>query len=326
MEGLEAGADDYLVKPVDKDELRVRLRAGQRIVNLEEERKLSQAQLLQSEKMASIGQLAAGVAHEINNPTGFVSSNLKTLQDYFGDIQTLLGACREVTAAIKDGKPDAGLFDTLQVKIEEIGELEEELDIEFLLEDCADLIVESREGMERIRKIVQDLKRFAHPGEDGEKHANLNDNLDSTLNVVWHELKYKANVVKDYGELPPVKCNANQINQVFMNLLVNGAQAMEEKGDLTIRTRSEDGKVHVDISDTGSGIPEENLKRIFDPFFTTKEVGKGTGLGLNVVYNIIESHDGTIEVDSTVGEGTTFHIQLPVAVMEEDEDGEENGA
>jgi signal transduction histidine kinase len=159
---------------------------------------------------------------------------------------------------------------------------------------------------------VINLKDFAHPGEQKLKYADINKNMESTLNVVWNELKCKARVVKEYGDLPEVRCYPQQLNQVFVNLLVNAAQVIEKEGEIRIATRALDGKVEIKISDTGKGIPEENLSKIFDPFFTTKEVGKGTGLGLNVAYNIIEKHKGTIDVESTVGKGATFTIRLPL--------------
>ncbi|MCK4485579.1 MAG: GHKL domain-containing protein [Desulfobacterales bacterium] len=186
------------------------------------------------------------------------------------------------------------------------------MDIDFVLDDIPNLMKESQEGAERIKKIVIDLKDFAHPGDQELKYADINRSLDSTLNIVWNELKYKSTVTKDYGDLPQVRCYPQQLNQVFMNLLVNAAQAIEKQGEINIMTRALDGKVEIAISDTGSGIPEENLSRIFDPFFTTKEVGKGTGLGLNVAYNIIKKHKGAIDVESEVGKGTTFTIRIPV--------------
>jgi len=273
----------------------------------------TQSQLLQSEKMASIGQLAAGVAHEINNPTGFVSSNLKTLSDYQNDIARLTVQHRELVQELKEaGDPQVSLA-SISGKLDRITELEKEIDIEFILEDIPNLIKESLEGAERIKKIVIDLKDFAHPGEQKLQNADINRNLDSTLNVVWNELKYKATVKKDYGDLPEVQCYLQELNQVFMNLLVNAAQAIEKEGEIKISTRALDGQVEINISDTGSGIPEDNLSKIFDPFFTTKEVGKGTGLGLNVAYNIIQKHKGTIDVESEVGKGTTFSIRIPVS-------------
>ncbi len=288
----------------------------------EEEKKRIEAQLLQSEKMASIGQLAAGVAHEINNPTGFVSSNLKTLADYINDISDLSKEYRRLIEELKQGS-DGGDFD-ISGRMERIASLEEEVDVDFVLKDIIDLIEESSSGLDRIKKIVQDLKDFAHPGEDKPKFADINENMDSTVNVVWNELKYKADVAKDYGDLPRVQCYPQLLNQVFMNLLVNAAQSIEEHGNIKIKTRANNGHVEIEISDTGSGIPKENLLKIFDPFFTTKEVGKGTGLGLNVAYNIIKKHQGKINVASTVGKGTMFTIRIPVAgVQIQTSDGNE---
>jgi PAS domain S-box-containing protein len=277
----------------------------------EEEKKRIEAQLLQSEKMASIGQLAAGVAHEINNPTGFVSSNLKTLFDYIKDIVDLSKEYRKLISKLKQDS-NGGTRDDVSKHMARITALEEEADVDFVLKDIIELIEESKEGIERIKKIVQDLKDFAHPGEDKPKFADINENMDSTVNVVWNELKYKADVSKDYGDLPHVQCYPQLLNQVFMNLLVNAAQSIEERGEIKIKTRTNNGYVEIKISDTGSGIPEKNLPRIFDPFFTTKEVGKGTGLGLNVAYNIIEKHNGKIDVISNEGKGTTFTIRIPV--------------
>ncbi len=272
----------------------------------------TQSQIMQSEKMASIGQLAAGVAHEINNPTGFVNSNLKTLSEYINDINDLTQEYRKLFAGLKVNSDTHGVQANVSGQVQRIKAMEEEVDIDFILNDIVELIEESREGTERIKNIVQDLKDFAHPGEDKPKFADINKNLDSTVNVVWNELRYKADVTKDYGDLPAVNCYPQMINQVFMNILVNAAQSIKERGEIKIKTRADNGYAEIKISDTGSGIPKENLSKIFDPFFTTKEVGKGTGLGMHVAYNIIEKHQGTIDVDSTVGAGTAFTIRIPV--------------
>ena len=272
----------------------------------------TQAHMIQSEKMASIGQLAAGVAHEINNPTGFVSSNLKTLSDYERDFSPLIEQYKRLVEDLKDIMAREKCCAALSEQVARIVALEDEIDIDFILGDMKSLIEESREGTERIKKIVLDLKDFAHPGEDRLQSADINQCLESTLNVVWNELKYKATVTKAYGDLPIMQCYPHQLNQVFMNLLVNAAQAIEKQGEIKIATRAEDGHVEIEISDTGAGIPKENLSKIFDPFFTTKQVGKGTGLGLNVSYNIIKKHKGTLDVNSTVGKGTTFTIRIPV--------------
>lgn len=177
-----------------------------------------------------------------------------------------------------------------------------------------DLLSESREGAERVKKIVQDLKDFSHVGGDDDwQWADLQACLDSTLNIVHNETKYKADIIKEYGDLPRVWCLPHQLNQVFMNLLVNAAHAIDDKGTITIRSGTEDGgRIWIEIADTGKGIDPKHLNKIFDPFFTTKPVGKGTGLGLSVSYSIIKKHDGEIQLDSRVGEGTKFRIVLPV--------------
>jgi PAS domain S-box-containing protein len=276
------------------------------------ELKATQAQMIQSEKMASIGQLAAGVAHEINNPTGFVSSNLKTLSDYQNDISRLIVHYRELAGELRQLITSHQTLESISGRLDRIEELEKEIDIDFILDDTTNLVKESQEGAERIKRIVLDLKDFAHPGEHELRYADINKNLESTLNVVWNELKYKTTVTKDYGDLPEVQCYPHQLNQVFMNILVNAAQAIKDQGEISISTRSDNCQVEIKIGDTGSGIPTENLSRIFDPFFTTKEVGKGTGLGLNIAYKIIKEHKGTIDVESEVGTGTTFIIRIPV--------------
>jgi two-component system NtrC family sensor kinase len=271
----------------------------------------TQAHMIQSEKMASIGQLAAGVAHEINNPTGFVSSNLKTLSDYERDFTPLMEQYKRLVEDLKDILAREKCCAALSEQVARIVALEDEIDIDFILGDMKSLIEESREGTERIKKIVLDLKDFAHPGEDKLQSADINQCLESTLNVVWNELKYKATVTKAYGDLPIIQCYPHQLNQVFMNLLVNAAQAIERKGEIKIATRADNGHVEIEINDTGSGIPKENLPKIFDPFFTTKGQGKGTGLGLSTVYGIVKENRGTIAVKKTGPEGTTFLLELP---------------
>ncbi len=256
----------------------------------------AQGKLLQQEKMACIGQLAAGVAHELNNPIGFVHSNLGTLRRYVERIRGLIGVYEA------QSPPGNG----------EIARTRRELKVDFMLQDLPALVEESLEGTERMRKIVADLKVFSHPAEQTPKYADLNEGLRSTLNIVHNEIKYKAEVKTEFGDIPPVLCLGGQLNQVFMNLLVNAAQAIAESGVITVATHRGGDEVEVRISDTGCGIPEELLSRIFDPFFTTKDVGKGTGLGLSISCDIVRRHGGTIRVESTVGVGTTFRIRLPV--------------
>jgi signal transduction histidine kinase/response regulator of citrate/malate metabolism len=270
----------------------------------------TQAQMLQSEKMASIGQLAAGVAHEINNPTGFVSSNLKTLGEYQTDIDQLLSDYQALKENL-NALPEGLLPEESEALLKKVAATEAEVDIGYIREDTGMLIEESCEGTERIKKIVEDLKHFAHPGEEKMKATDINAGLESTLNVVNNELKYKATVVKEFGDLPLINAYPQQLNQVFMNILVNAAQAIEKTGEIKIVTTKVDGKAEIRISDTGCGIAEDKLSKIFDPFFTTKDVGKGTGLGMNIAYNIIKKHAGEIRVASELGKGTTFIIQLP---------------
>ncbi len=269
----------------------------------------TQTQLIQSEKMASIGQLAAGVAHEINNPVGFVKSNLGTMNEYREDLMRLLDQHKALETALTDAKGSCEA-ETIQEILRSVSKIKDEIDLDFILEDYQKVIDDSLEGMDRVAKIVADLKDFAHVDKAELAESDINRGIESTLNIVWNELKYKAKVTKDLGDIPLVKCYPQRLNQVFMNILVNAAQAMKEQGEIRISTKAADGHVEIKISDTGIGIPKENLVKIFDPFFTTKEVGKGTGLGLNMAYNIIEKHKGTIDVESEVGKGTTFIIRL----------------
>jgi len=262
----------------------------------------AQEQLVQTEKLASIGQLAAGVAHEINNPMGYVHSNLETLVTYSQHLLSLIEAYGHVLE--KSGDANG---------MEEIREMERRFDIEFVREDLPQLLTESREGAERVRKIIQDLKDFSRSDAPTSwTMADIHRGLDSTLNIVWNELKYKARLVKSYGELPQIRCVPSELNQVFLNVLVNAGQALEQDGIITVSTAVEDDCVVVAIGDNGCGIPEDVIARIFDPFFTTKPVGKGTGLGLSISYGIIKKHGGRIEVSSTVGQGTLFRILIPI--------------
>ena len=268
-----------------------------------DELKRTQEQLVQSEKMASIGQLAAGVAHEINNPIGYLHSNLGTLGQYLGDTLRVVAAYEAALPTMSDSMPKAA-----------IEQIKKQTDFEFVLEDIPKLLAESQEGIQRVRKIVQDLKDFAHTGDNEEwQWVDLRHSLSRTLNIVNNELKYKAEVQQSYEDIPEIRCLPGQLNQVFMNLLVNAAHAIDKDGQVRIKTWYQDEQVGVEISDTGCGMPPEVIGRIFEPFFTTKPVGKGTGLGLSISYGIVKKHGGRIEVDSKVGRGTTFRVVLPVA-------------
>jgi PAS domain S-box-containing protein len=261
----------------------------------------TQQQLLQSEKLASIGQLAAGVAHEINNPIGFVHSNLHSMKKFNGRLQHLL---KEIQTSIQEGSISKAHFSKLW----------EAAKIEKLLPEVDTMINESLDGTQRVRTIVSDLKNFSNIDRAQIQDADLEAGLESTLNIVWNEIKYNTEVEKHYGKIPPVTCNSQQINQVFLNLLVNASHAIKEPhGKIIITTEKLDKeKVAITIQDNGTGIPENIQKKIFDPFFTTKPIGEGTGLGLSISYRIIKDHGGEIEVFSKEGEGTTFRIILPI--------------
>ncbi len=263
--------------------------------SLRERLEQAQRQLLQSEKLAAIGQLAAGVAHEINNPIGYVLSNIVTLSGYVNDLLRLIRA------------HEAGRLGQA-----ELSALREQIDLDFLAEDIVALIAESQGGIERVKLIVSSLKDFSRADDGGAPvEADLHQCIDSALAMSHNETKYKAEVVKDYGQLPPVVCQPARIGQVMINLLVNAAQAIADHGRITVRTRIADAGVLIAVEDTGSGIAAEHLDRIFDPFFTTKPVGQGTGLGLSLAYGIVKDHGGTIKVRSVPGTGTCFEVWLP---------------
>ena len=317
--GFDLGAVDYITKPFRPAVVLARVRtqlelklARDRLANQNEwlemqvrqrTEALEQAnlQLLQSEKLAAIGQLAAGVAHEINNPLSFVSSNMESLVRYVADLD----------AIITQGEHCAEDVNT-QPACDEFRRLVIEKDLAFLREDLDALFTDTRDGLERIKRIVADLKDFARADQNEWQWADLHHCLDSTLNVARNEIKYKAEVIKEYGELPQIWCLPSRLNQVFMNLLVNAAQSISERGTITVRTGREGERIRVEIADTGSGIAPEHLKRLFQPFFTTKPAGTGTGLGLSLSQSIVQKHHGEITVDSHPGEGSNFRVWLPI--------------
>jgi two-component system, NtrC family, sensor kinase len=256
--------------------------------------------LLQSEKLASIGQLAAGVAHEINNPIGFVDSNLGTLKKWVRSLLDVMALQDSLLTGLDPGSRAR------------LDKARKDADLEYLIEDISVLIDESIEGTSRVRRIVQDLRDFSRAGSEDWCVVDLHAGLEATLNVVRNEMKYKAEVVKDYGDLPSIECMPSQINQVLMNLLVNATQAISERGTIMIRTRRDGDGVSIAIADTGIGMSAEVQAKIFDPFYTTKPVGQGTGLGLSVSYGIVEKHGGRIAVESKPGEGACFTVWLPL--------------
>ncbi|RVT49109.1 PAS domain-containing protein [Rheinheimera sediminis] len=274
-------------------------------------RKLEEAhnQLLQAEKMASIGQLAAGVAHEINNPIGFISSNMETLQHY----------CESLIQAINFAGSLISQSNSAELS-KQFADFGKQRNLNFLLQDMPELITESLEGTGRVMSIVKSLREFSHVDSSEWKETNLIDGIESTLRIINNELKYKAEVHKNYQkDMPLVYCQSMQINQVFMNILLNAAQAMEQMGFIYIDIATEGDFAKVSIRDTGPGIEVQHLNKIFDPFFTTKAVGAGTGLGLSLSYSIVQKHKGKISVQSQIGQGAEFTILLPLHQQHEEQ-------
>ncbi len=280
------------------------------------ERKVLEQQLLQAQKMESIGQLAAGIAHEINTPIQFIGDNSRFLQEAFSELQPVLNNSATLAATTnKDG-------DLAPEALQAVTEAVEAADIDYLGEEIPKAVAQVLEGVERVATIVQAMKEFSHPGVEGKTSVNLNHIIESTITVSRNEWKYVANLETDFSpSLPPVSCFSSAISQVILNLIVNAAHAIidtmegreDQMGTIRIGTCSKDNEIEVRVSDTGSGIPEGIRKKIFDPFFTTKQVGKGTGQGLALAHSVIvEKHDGTIEVESELGRGTTFIIRLPI--------------
>lgn len=260
-----------------------------------------QATILQQDRMACIGQLAASVAHDINNPIGFVAGNLEVLKNYWGKLAAFVAAQDEALSS--SAPPELA---------SRVAERRRNLKVDFLLNDFDAVLVESLDGAERVGRIVLNLKGFSRLDEKEARLADIHECLESTLNIVMNELRYKADIKKEYGEIPQLMCYPQQLNQVFMNLLINASQSIESWGEITIRTWADSENVFIAIADTGCGIAEENLHKLFEPFFSTKEAGVGTGLGLSIVMEIVKKHDGEITVESAPGKGTTFTVRFPM--------------
>jgi two-component system, NtrC family, sensor kinase len=325
IDAIRVGAFDYLIKPCELDvlsicveralERRLLLRNARRykrdleMRNLELARQKAelvrlQSQILHTEKMASLGLLAAGVAHELNNPAGFIYGNVDVLKKYVVKLKQYLIA-----------------YDGLVLPADQAATIEiikRETDYDNIVNDLDSVLADCLLGAERIRDVVQNLRLFSRLDEAEFKRVDLNEGIESTVRLL--SMYYKSGkiaLLRDYGDLPLINCYAAQLNQVWMNLLVNAAQAVgDREGEVRIKTRFANGTVTVSVTDTGKGISPEDLKKVFDPFFTTKPVGEGTGLGLSISHGIIEQHGGTIAVDNIPGEGTTFTITLPVDAEE----------
>jgi len=266
-----------------------------------------QGQLVQSEKMASIGHLAAGVAHEINNPIGFIGSNMQTLEEYVKNILQVYHLSKKLQESVD--RDNMNESHTLSDKIRTI---EKEKNFDFMVNDMNNLLEESKRGLERVKKIVMDLRIFSREDTGTMENIKVEQIIESILGIVNNEIKYKAELKKMYGETPIIRCNTQKLGQVFMNLIINASQSIIDRGEITIKTYQNNGNVCVQVEDTGMGISQEQLIKIFDPFYTTKPVGEGTGLGLSISYDIVSKHGGDILVNSELGKGTTFTVQLPV--------------
>ncbi|NQS98118.1 MAG: response regulator [candidate division Zixibacteria bacterium] len=299
IKALQMDASDFIQKPFGFEALSVAVWRAHEKIKVRETLAQTQVQLMHAEKLASLGQLAAGVAHEVNNPIGFVSSNLGTLKKYVEKINRVF----ELSDSILKGA-DSSVYKEYQ-------RIKREHKADFILSDIVSIVDESTEGVERVRLIVQDLKEFSHIDIKKLTLYNINDGVNSTLNIISSEIKNRCKVEKYLGDIPSILCYPQQINQVLMNLLLNSAQAIANEGVITIHTYSEDEGIGLKISDSGVGIPQEIIDKIFDPFFTTKDIGEGSGLGLHIVYNIVNTHGGRIDVKSKAGEGTTFTLFFP---------------
>lgn len=273
-----------------------------------EKLKDQKAQLLHQEKLASIGQLSAGVAHEINNPTGYVKSNLSSLKYYMEKLKEVIVHYQEFVNFVSQNNPGESVTE----RISALQAYTEEADLEFIVEDVDNLVEASIDGALKITEIVQGLKTFSRIDSKDAEVVDINQCLEGTLKLVAHDLKDKANITTEFGELPATYGFPGNLNQVFLNLLVNAGQAMPSFGEICVSSKVVENNIVVTVADNGSGIEEEVLNKIFDPFFTTKDVGSGTGLGLSISHGIIKKHGGSIEVDSKVGTGTIFTITLPV--------------
>ncbi len=320
-DALSLGAADYLIKPCELDVLLIAVeraldrRKLQRTAkkykaDIEKQNKelalraaalqRLQAQIIHSEKMASLGQLAAGVAHELNNPAGFIYGNMDMLQSEIAGLQELLSAYDQIELS--------------PVAASQIQSIKDRLGYDKLIEDLQSIVVDCLEGAERIRDVVQNLRLFSRLDESELQQAELHEGIDSTIRLLsQYYSSGRITLRRDYGELPLVSCYAAQLNQVWMNLLANAAQAISGNGEVYIMTWLENNRAHIAVRDSGCGIALETQARVFDPFFTTKPVGEGTGLGLSISYGIIERHGGTIKVHSTPGEGATFTVEIPIS-------------
>ena len=307
VDAINSGSvDKYITKPWDDEEIAhiVLEVLNARLTKAIVERKLIESQMVQNAKMASLGELVAGIAHELNNPLGFIHANLGNLKKFSKKILGLIETYDHL--------------DIPEKTREEVEKQKEEINFEYLKNRMTEMIERSGVGADRMKKIIQDLKTFSRLDAAEFAGADINDAIETTLNIMHNEYKNRIEIKKEFGDLPLVDCYIAKLNQVFMNLIVNACHAIEGKGEIKIITGTQNGSVNIEISDTGSGIPEEVIEKIFDPFFTTKPIGKGTGLGLSISYGIVKQHKGEIDVKSRPGEGTAFTIKIPIGLKAEE--------
>ena len=275
--------------------------------------KATQAQLIQAEKLASIGQLAAGIAHEINNPMGFIGNNIEIFKQFLSNNKKLLDQMRKIKKSIN--AKDIVKSNRL---VSEMNEIEDQINLGYFEDELPSLITDAQKGVERVKKIVLDMRTFAREDKGQIEDVDINKVLDDIIRIVWTEIKYNCDLKKDYGDIPFIKGSPQKLGQVFINFFLNASQAIDKKGQINIKTYAQDSNVYIEICDTGKGIEEKNFQKIFDAFYTSKPIGEGTGLGLSISSEIIKKHGGNIKVESQVGKGTTFIVSLPVNTVKED--------
>ena len=310
--GLEAGADDYIVKPFDNQELLARIRAGQRLVELEDINRDTQQKLSHTEKLAAVGQLSAGIAHEINNPIGFINSNLNSLHAYVQDVIKVLACYREMTKLFDESITQKKLNAKLPKMLKESVKMEEDFDMDFMLEDMQELVTDCVGGAERIKTIVHEMRYFAHPEQQSIEPCDITKLLNEVVAQFSENLPSDVTIDNTVCDLPEIECNIPHIEQAFIKLVKNALDAVDGKGQIVIEGRVKGKGIEIEVKDNGSGIAPEHLTKVFDPFFTTRDVGQGVGLGLTTALNIVKMHNGSIKAESTPGEATSFTVYLPL--------------
>jgi two-component system, NtrC family, sensor kinase len=309
--GLEAGADDYIIKPFDKLELFARIRAGQRVVDLEDSNRETHKKLSRSEKLAAVGHLAAGVAHEINNPIGFINSNLNSLNGYVEDIASMLTCYREMARTLDKSISQNKLDADLPGMIKKSMEMEKKYDIDFVLGDARELVNDCTSGAARIKSIVHEMRYFAHPEKQVIEPYSPAAILEKVVAQFDEKKPPDVEIRQDIEHLPQIQCNLPHMEQAITNIIQNAMEAVDGHGLISVCGRCRSDIIEIIISDNGRGIEPEHLPMVFDPFFTTKEVGRGVGLGLTTALNIITMHSGAIHCQSDPGRETSFTVRLP---------------